>query len=131
MTGKHKQLAAKIIGVIEKTIADAVAVELAAVKTRKPAKGCRYFGDAKARREIAKTRRNVEGKIKARKVAGKRGPKAGTSIEPKPCPECGVKNKARRFRYYCPDHRDITIAVRKLSKAEWKKIKPHMELVKR
>lgn len=110
MTGKHKQLVAKIIGVVEKTIADAVAAELAAVKTRKP---------AKARREIAKTRRNVEGKIKARKTAGKRGPKVGTSIEPKPCPECGVKNKARRFRYYCPDHRNITIAVRKISKAEW------------
>lgn len=33
------------------------------------------------------------------------GPKVGTKAQPKPCPKCGVLNTARRYRFYCPQHR--------------------------
>jgi hypothetical protein len=42
----------------------------------------------------------------APKVKGKRGPKEGSIAKEKPCPTCGTMNKARRFRFYCADHRD-------------------------
>lgn len=33
------------------------------------------------------------------------GPPVGTKAQPKPCPTCGVLNTARRFRFYCAEHR--------------------------
>ena len=37
--------------------------------------------------------------------AKRRGAPIGTKAKPKPCPTCGLMNTARRFRFFCADHR--------------------------
>ena len=36
---------------------------------------------------------------------GRRGPRPGYVVQPKPCPVCGKPSKARRYSYLCDDHR--------------------------
>ena len=35
----------------------------------------------------------------------RRGAPIGTKAKPTPCPTCGLMNTARRFRFFCADHR--------------------------
>lgn len=45
---------------------------------------------------------DIRSQVKA-DIKGK--PDGRGSVTPKPCPVCGTPNKARRWRFYCPEHK--------------------------
>lgn len=96
-----ESIAREIESIVGRLVAEVRSRVKQEVATRKPAKA----GKTKKLCKLVVVAGSKRPKAVEKKRMARRGPPRGTPVAEKPCPVCGLLNKARRYSYRCPAHR--------------------------